>query len=85
MQESLEEKVKKLIQEEIRPRTRVDGGDIMFESMAGDLVTLGAYGDCASCQCLEPDLKVWLTDCLERKTGETIKIKINRYIPYYAR
>lgn len=77
--------IQKMVTEEIRPRTRVDGGDIVFENYADGVITVGAYGDCATCKCCEPDLKIWLEQKLTARFQKDFHIKINRYAPYYAR
>jgi Fe-S cluster biogenesis protein NfuA len=41
----------------IRPLTRVDGGDLRFEDFSEGVLTLSAYGACATCYNCEERLK----------------------------
>jgi Fe-S cluster biogenesis protein NfuA len=61
------EKIKKIIMEDIRPRTRVDGGDVVFNSYENGVVTVTAHGDCASCPCCTPETqRVDCNPCFKR-------------------
>lgn len=78
-------KIQKIIKEQIRPRTRVDGGDIVFNHIDGRIVYVDAYGDCASCQCCEPELQIWMEKYLQSKAGVSVQIRIRKHVPYFAR
>ncbi len=79
------EKIRKIVMEEIRPRTRVDGGDIVFNSYDNGVVTVTAYGDCASCPCCTPELSGWIAAHVSSKLGVQVQVKVCKKVPYYAR
>lgn len=47
--DSIEEKVKKIIEERIRPALQMDGGDIEFFGMDGKQVKVRLTGACHGC------------------------------------
>lgn len=77
--------IEDIIMNEIRPMTRVDGGDIVFEGFEDNTIILGAHGDCAACQCCDPELNHWIKERVSKRFGTEFKVKINKHIPYYAR
>lgn len=81
----MQEQIRKIIMEEIRPRTRVDGGDIVFESYENGVVTVTALGDCASCPCCTPELRGWIAERVSRRMGMEIQVRVQKKVPYYAR
>jgi Fe-S cluster biogenesis protein NfuA len=45
----MEEKIKTIIQEKIRPALQMDGGDIEFVSLEGNTVKVRLRGACSGC------------------------------------
>lgn len=80
-----EQTVREIIERYIRPRTRVDGGNLTFEKLEGDTLVIGAYGDCASCTCGEKELTEWVGREIARRMGYEPKVRLVRHVPYYAR
>lgn len=81
--EKLKQQIEEVINNKIRPRTRVDGGDIKFESIEDGTVYIGAYADCSDCPCCETELALWIEKKLETELGLRIKVKIIKHVPYY--
>ncbi|MNJ44223.1 NifU family protein [Paenibacillus bouchesdurhonensis] len=81
----LVKQIEDIIMNEIRPMTRVDGGDVVFEGFEDNTIILGAYGDCASCPCVDPELNEWIRERVSKRFGMEFRVKINKHIPYYAR
>lgn len=81
----LAKQIEDIIMNEIRPKTRVDGGDIIFEGFEDGTIILGAYGDCAACPCCDPELNEWIRERVSKRFHTDFRVKINKHIPYYAR
>lgn len=79
-----EEQIAAVINKKIRPRTRVDGGDILFEKLEGDTVFIGAYADCATCPSCEAELGGWIARELKKQLQVEVEVKISKHVPYYA-
>ncbi len=45
----MEEQIKKIIEEKIRPALQMDGGDIEFVGLAGKTVQVRLQGACSGC------------------------------------
>ena len=45
----MEDKVKQVIEEKVRPALRMDGGDIEFKGMDGNKVKVQLQGACSGC------------------------------------
>ena len=80
-----EQEIRGIIERYIRPRTRVDGGNLTFEKLEGDTLVIGAYGDCATCTCGEKELTEWVGREIARRMGFEPKVRLVRHAPYYAR
>lgn len=79
------EQIRKIVMEEIRPRTRVDGGDIVFDSYENGVIHVTAYGDCAKCPCCTPELSTWIAERVSKQLGIEVKVEVRKKVPYYAR
>ncbi len=76
--------IEKWFNDTIRPASRVDGGDLRFESFNGQTLVIGAYAACATCLCCEKRIQDWLSmEMKELYPNQLFNIKINRYVPYY--
>ena len=83
--DEMEATIRKLIDERIRPRARVDGGDIKFEGLDGLSLRIGAYADCATCPCCEVEFPRWIESYVKAETDLDVRVSVNRHVPYYAR
>ena len=78
--------IKTLVEKHIRPKSRVDGGDLRFESYEDGVVIIGAHSACATCLCCEDRLLEWLKNEIQTQLKlPQIEVFIKRYIPYYKR
>lgn len=56
--QEIEEKVKKIIEERIRPALQMDGGDISFEELTDEMVVnVRMHGACGTCPRAQMTLK----------------------------
>lgn len=81
----IKSQIEAIIMEDIRPRTRVDGGDIVFNSYENGTVTVTAHGDCASCPCCSSELGGWIEGQIQKKLGLSVQVQVRKKVPYYAR
>lgn len=79
----LEQKIEEIVNKKIRPRTRVDGGDIKFEKFEDNTVYVGAYADCSVCRSCDPELTQWIEKELKKQLGLVVKVNITKYVPYF--
>ncbi len=77
------EKLKEYIDEYLRPKARVDGGDMLFESFDGETLVIGAHAECSDCICCHERMTEWLTAQIEKEFGQKVVIRFNRYVPYF--
>lgn len=85
MAAALETGVRQFIEEFVRPKVRVDGGDIRFAALEADTVVLTAYADCATCPAAGECLAWWIEKELAARFGRPLRVRINREVPYFAR
>jgi Fe-S cluster biogenesis protein NfuA len=85
VQEASEANVRDFIETFVRPKTRVDGGDLRFAALEGDTVVLTAYADCATCPSVGDCLPAWIEKQLAARFGRPLRVRINREPPYFAR
>ena len=79
------ENLEKIINTSFRPKVNVDGGDIKFESHCENTVTIGAYGNCATCPKLSDGcLKWWIEKELSLQFVQQIIVVFEKHIPYYC-
>jgi Fe-S cluster biogenesis protein NfuA len=77
--------IQEFIYKEIRPRVRVDGGDIKLEKVVDNFIFVGVYAECSTCPCCENELALWIEKEIEQETGMRFQLIIHKYIPYYAK
>lgn len=70
--EDLSKQVEEIVNYKIRPRTRVDGGDIMFDRFSDGVVYINAYADCAACRCCDTELSYWIAKQVNRYSGRML-------------
>jgi Fe-S cluster biogenesis protein NfuA len=68
--QSVEERVRKIVEEEIRPALRMDGGDIAFMGMEGSQVQVQLRGACAGCPGAQMTLKMGVEKHLKERVPE---------------
>lgn len=67
-QSEIEDRIRKILDEEIRPAVAMDGGDITFEKYEDGVVYLYLQGSCSGC----PSSTATLKDGIERRLQESI-------------
>lgn len=77
--------VRQFIEDFIRPKVRVDGGDIQFVALDADEVVLDAHADCAYCPAASECLKWWIEKELSARFGGTLRVRIHHQAPYFKR
>ena len=66
----MEEHVKKIIQEKIRPALQMDGGDIEFVGMDGNTVQVRLQGACHGCPSAAMTLQMGVLRLLKEELPE---------------
>ncbi len=74
-----------LLTAELQPKIRVDGGDVVFEKLAGTTIYLGAHAECAICPATAVCLHWWTEQAYQKAFGESCKVVITKHVPYFAR
>ena len=67
-QSAIEDKIREILDQEIRPAVAMDGGDITFEKYEDGVVYLFLQGSCSGC----PSSTATLKDGIERRLQEVI-------------
>ncbi len=70
MEEKMEEKVKKIIDEKIRPALAMDGGGIDFMGMDGNNVKVRLQGACQGCPSANITLQMGVLRLLKQEIPE---------------
>lgn len=78
------ENVEKYINMHIRPRVRVDGGEILFKRLEGSTVYVESHNQCASCPATCEGFQWWVEKMLSRQFSTKINLSIKRVIPYFS-
>ena len=65
-----EKKIKKILDEEIRPAVAMDGGDVTFHSYVEGVLTLYLQGACSSCPSATMTLKMGIENRLKEDVPE---------------
>jgi len=68
--QSLEERVSQVLEEEIRPALRMDGGDIQLVSVEGTEVRIQLRGACAGCPGAQMTLRMGVERLLKERVPE---------------
>jgi len=70
----IEEKIMKILDEEIRPAVAMDGGDITFEKYQDGVVFLHMQGSCAGCPSSTATLKMGIENRLRDVIPEILEV-----------
>jgi Fe-S cluster biogenesis protein NfuA len=68
-------RIKKLLEENIRPAVAMDGGDILFESFEEGTVKLKLQGACSGCPSSTMTLKMGIEGLLTRMVPEVLRVE----------
>ena len=68
------EKIKVVIDTEIRPAVAMDGGDILFKSFKEGIVTLQLQGACSSCPASTMTLKMGVENRLKEEFPDVVEV-----------
>lgn len=66
----------------IRPKIQGDGGEIVFDSELGDVVTVIMQGECSKCLILDRCVR-WIEDRIEHDLNKKVKINAVRKKPFF--
>ena len=80
--DAINNKINEFINEFIRPRVQGDGGEIMFENLVGDDLTLVLMGDCAVCN-VGCDMAKWVGKALKNEFNKDFNIILKRKTRYF--
>ncbi len=70
----MEEKIREVIEKEIRPALRMDGGDIELVSVEDGIVKVRLTGACGSCPFSQMTLKMGVEQSLKRLIPEVKEV-----------
>jgi NifU-like protein len=68
-------KIEEVIEREIRPTLRKDGGDIELKDVDGDFVTVSLRGACAGCQSSRTTLKEYVEKKLREQVADSLIVE----------
>ncbi|MDE5544677.1 MAG: NifU family protein [Bacteroidales bacterium] len=69
------EKVKKIIEERLRPALQMDGGDITFEELTDDMVVnVRLHGACGTCPRAQMTLKQGVEVAIRSEVPEVVEV-----------
>ncbi|XOF32735.1 MAG: Fe-S cluster assembly protein NifU [Candidatus Electrothrix sp. YB6] len=71
-------KIEEVIEREIRPTLKKDGGDIELIDVDGDFVTVSLRGACAGCQSSRTTLKVYVEKKLREQVVDSLIVEEGR-------
>ena len=69
-----EQKIKKILDEEIRPAIAMDGGDVEFRSFENGILTLLLQGACSTCPSSTMTLKMGIENRLKSEIPELVEV-----------
>lgn len=70
------------IEQVIRPKIQGDGGEVKFDSLEGEKLTLIFRGECSKCLILDRCVK-WIEEEIKKDIGEEVKITAIRKKPFF--
>ena len=79
-----EAEIEAFVEESLRPKVRVDGGDIRFAELDGETVVVDAYADCATCPAADEGLVWWLGNELSARFGRALAVRLRKHPPYFT-
>jgi Fe-S cluster biogenesis protein NfuA len=69
----------------VRPKVRVDGGEMQFEKFEDGTVSIGVYNECAKCPASDKGLKWWIERQLRREFGKELTVNVTRHLRYFQK
>ena len=70
----IESKIKKILDDEIRPAIAMDGGDVEFKTFEDGIVTLHLQGACSTCPSSTMTLKMGIENRLKSEIPEVVEV-----------
>lgn len=74
--------MEKYINEIIRPKIQGDGGEILFDKLEDDTLTVIMKGECSKCLILDRCIR-WIEERIEADTGRKVTVKPVRKKPFF--
>lgn len=74
MTETLQQKVQKAL-DQVRPQIQMDGGDVEFVALEGNVVKVRLVGHCAGCPMATMTLKQGIEAHVKRTVPEIVKVE----------
>lgn len=74
--------MEKYINDVIRPKIQGDGGEVEFNSLEGEKLTLIFRGECSKCLILDRCVN-WIEEEIKKDRDETVKITAIRKKPFF--
>ena len=71
-------KIEEVLEREIKPTLKKDGGDIELVDVDGDFVTVSLRGACSGCQSSQTTLKVYVEKKLREQVSDTLIVEEGR-------
>lgn len=81
---SLAEQIQAFLEGELRPAIREDGGDLVFEGLAGDTVRIALGAACATCPARDRTARHFVERRLRRRFGDRFQVSARFVKPYFA-
>ena len=70
----IEQKIKEILDDEIRPAIAMDGGDVELKSFEDGIVTLHLQGACSTCPSSTMTLKMGIENRLKSEIPEVVEV-----------
>lgn len=66
----------------LRPKIQGDGGEVTFESLEDDVLTLVFQGECSKCLILHR-CTAWIEQEIKKDTGKCVQVRAIRKKPFF--
>lgn len=80
----LAERIRRFVEEDLRPAIREDGGDIAFEALSGREVRLVMGAACATCPARARTVRHWVEPRLRERFTRDLVVKVRYVKPYFV-
>lgn len=81
---ALSDQVRRLIEQEMRPAIREDGGDIAFEALRGTTVHVQMGAACATCPSRSRTATHYVEKLIRQRVSPRLSVHVRFVKPYFA-